>query len=176
MGQSNLALRPKAIPFRSLWFDGYVIGNDFDGQTINSDLFKLMLGDGGSIRMTLPTKGEVVELRLTIQGTAPTGAPTTIRIARGTFDTDTITAVAPDENTIKRHMVALFGADTPLSYGSDAEILIDGLSLVPILPRKGDADFNEDGFVLYIDIMGSDTDDLEIREFKVDGSVQIGVL
>lgn len=176
MGRSNLALRPKAIPFRSLWYDGFDIGNDFDGQTIYSDLLKVMVGDGGSVRMTRPTKGDLVELRLTIQGTAPTGAPTTLRFAIGTFDTDGITAIAPSETTISQHMTALFGSSAPLSYGSEAEILIDGISLMPVIPKKSDPDYNEDGFVLYVEINGSETDDITIREFKVDGSVQIGVL
>ncbi len=181
MGQTNLALRPRAIPFRSLWYDNDVYGNRFGVTT--GDLYPVWgttQGNSGSIRMTRPLKGDIVEARLTIQAVTPFGGFADIRFAIGTFDSDGITAIAPSSATIKAHQKILFGTENPLSYGNQANIFIDGLNLTPLIPKRGEANFNEDGFVLYTEINGKTgtnaSGDWTLYEFKVDCSVQIGVL
>ena len=187
MGQSNLALRPTAIPFRSLWYDNTSLGNRFGSgvNDISGDLYqKVSTGamNGGLIRYCRPLKGDIIEARLTWQAVTAFGDFADIRFALGTFDTDGITPIAPSEATIQAHQKILFGTSNALHWGSQANIFIDGLNITPLIPKRGEANFNEDGFVLYIDILskygGADTGGgaYTVYEFKLDCSVQIGVL
>lgn len=187
MGQSNLALRPTAIPFRSLWYDNTSQGNRFGSNLgeISGDLDgKVSTGFmlGGLMRFCRPLKGDIIEARLTWQAVTAFGDFAEIRFAIGTFASDGITAVAPDSATIARHHKIITGFNAPLSYGSQDNIFIDGFNLTPVIPKRGEAGFNEDGFVLYIEILskygGADTGGggYAVYEFKVDCSVQIGVL
>lgn len=187
MGQSNLALRPTAIPFRSLWYDDTSQGNRFgsNANEISGDLGgKVSTGAmiGGAIRYCRPLKGDIIEARLTWQAVTAFGDFAEIRFALGTFASDGITAVAPSNATILEHQKILFGTSNALNFGSQANIFFDGLNITPLLPKRGEANFNEDGFVLYLQIGskygGADTGGgaYTVYEFKLDCSVQIGVL
>lgn len=187
MGRSNLALRPTAMPYRAMWYDSSAVGNQIGTAALDvtGDLFgKLNTGsmNGGAIRLARPYKGDIIEAKLTWQAVTAFGDFAEIRFALGTFAADGVTAVAPDSATIARHHKILTGYSAALSWGSQDVIFIDGLNLTPLIPKRGDADYNEDGFVLYIEILskygGADTGGgaYTLYEFKVDCSVQIGVL
>lgn len=185
MGQSNLALRPTAIPFRSLWYDNTSIGNRFGSRLGDTSgdvepVWGTTRGNSGSIRFTRPLKGDIIEARLTINALTPFGGFADIRFAIGTFDTDGITPITPSEATIRAHQKILFGNENPLNYGNQDNIYIDGLNLTPLIPKRGEVGFNEDGFILYTDINGKTgtnaLGDWTLYEFKMDCSVQIGVL
>ena len=182
MGTSNLALRPTAIPFRSLWYDDTSLGNRFGSGVgeISGDLSGKV--STGFMRFTRPLKGDIIEARLTWQAVTAFGDLAEIRLGLGTFASDGVTAVAPSEATLARQHKIITGYTAPLSWGSQDVIFIDGLNLTPVIPKRGEADFNEDGFVLYVEILskygGADTGGgaYTVYEFKIDCSVQIGVL
>lgn len=181
MGTGDLGLRKGAIPFRATWFDQNAIGNQFDseaGETTGDLALTIATGqgNGGSIRMTRPAKGDLLSARLTLEAVTPVLSPTTIRLAVGTFAADGVTAVAPSAATIAEHSRILLGNAAGWSYGSQDNVFIDGIDFGPLIPKRGDADFVEDGWVLYVELSLKDPSDWTLFTFKVDCTVQLGAL
>lgn len=180
MGRGDKALRTKSIPFRASWFDSSGLGNQFDeaGVAITGDItvIKSGAGNGGSIRIARPAKGDLIAARLTLVAVTPVLSPTTIRLAVGSFDTDGLTAVAPDTNKITLDHKKITGRDAALTYGSQANVLIDGVDFAPCIPKRGETGFSEDGWVMYIELVNRDPTDWHLYTFKVDCQVQLGVL
>lgn len=181
MGRGDLSLRNLAVPFRALWFDDTATyGNEFvPGSTTTGDLYDVMgtlNPSGGQIRLTRPFYGDIISAVLTMQATAPVSSPTILRFYKGDFDADGITAVTSyTEARRASDWQTISGYSSELVYGSQANIFIDGLDITSIIPKRGDADFNEDGFILGVDLTTKDTD-WYLYNFKVDCTVQLGAL
>jgi len=170
MGQSNLATRNTAIPFRAVpWnIDLYTaFGNKDYGQL-----------NGGLIRFCRPFAGDIITSKLTVIGTAPTGGTTYVRLFKGDFNADAVTAVTSYTEARKAaDHLAITGQVAPLSFAAGSQLLIDGIDLRRIIPAKGDSDYNEDGFILGVEITGGATPTTyQYREFKLDCTTQMGVL
>ena len=172
MGKGNLALRTKAVPYRAQPWST----QQYDLTDDSTTVLGTAQGNGGSIRMSLPYKGDLITANLSLQANASVTSPTELRFAIGTFDTDGITPIAPDQATIARHHAIITGRSSPFFYGSQAVVFLDQLNLAPVIPKRGDPDYNEDGFVLYVDLVAKDPTGWVLFEFKVDCISQIGVL
>lgn len=176
MGVSDLATRKKAVPFRANWYDSGGVGNQFPDVGPWADLYSLSNGNTSYIRLALPAAGDLNQLRLTLQAINTTAA-VQMRIALGRFaanginvdTTRTAAQLAVDWRKIS-------GQEAPYSWAAGEPILIDGLDLLKALPREGEPGYSRDSFVLYVEITSSDLTGWDLQTFKVDGSVQIGVL
>ena len=174
------AQRFRAIPYRANWFDGSgSIGNIFiPDSTISGDLSVLASGDGdgGMVRFCRPYKGDIVSAKLTIQAEASNTTPTTLRIFKGDFDTDDLTALALSTYSEERKAadwLKLTGETSPYNYGAAEAILIDGINIMPFIPARGDADFNEDGFILGFELDAGNPADWHMYTFKIDCLVRM---
>lgn len=176
MGLGSLATRQKAIPFRANWYDGSGVGNQFPDVGPWADLYSLSNGNTSYIRLALPTAGDLVQLRLTLQAINVT-ATTQMRIALGRFAADGIN-VDTTRTAAERaaDWLKISGQEALYSWAAGEQILIDGLDLLKALPKEGEPGYSSDGFVLYVGIASSNVAGWELQTFKVDGSVQIGVL
>lgn len=173
---SDLRRRTRAMPYRANWYDDEAtIGNVFQsGLSATGDLNLVMSGAGGAMRFLRPFKGDLVEARLTMQGVAPTQVPTQMRFYKGDYDTDGITAITSyTEARIASDHKLLTGLDVPISLSTEEVILIDGLDISKIIPKRGDADFNEDGFILGVELIGTAPGEIIVSQFKIDCTVNI---
>lgn len=176
MSRGDLATRANAIPFRANWYDQSTIGNAFPDVSPFSDLYNLSTGNSGNIRLAIPAAGDLVQCRFTLQA-INTSASTSIRVSIGRFAADGInvdTTMTPQERNISHRQ--LTGSDNSLVFAAGAPILIDGLDLLAGMLKDGQPGYNRDGMVLYLDISSSNLAGWLLRQFKVDGTVQIGVL
>lgn len=168
------ATRFKAIPYRANWFDNTSgIGNQFiPDSTISGDLSVMMtgIGTGGMIRFLRPFKGDIISAKLTMQGVTPATGFGQLRIYKGTFAADAVSkGTAPTEEQIARDWKLLTGFSAPIDYGTQDVVFIDGLNLMPIIPARGDSDFNEDGFCIGVDLFLKDGGaDWHLYNFKID--------
>lgn len=171
MGKGNLATRKTAIPFRAVaWgpLDLYSAFGDKEFGQLN----------GGLIRFVRPFAGEIITAKLTIIGTAPTGGTALIRLYKGDFAADGVSKVTSyTADRIAADHKAITGRDTPFSFTSGSQLLIDGVDLMRIITKEGDADYNEDGFMLGVEVTGVPNPlTYGYREFKLDCTAQMGVL
>lgn len=180
MGKSDFSVKQKAIPFRATWWDDTGIGNRFDpdGVIISGDVEIIRTGNGvgGCIRFSRPAKGDIISAKLYMNANAAIDAPTELMFGVGTFDTDGLTAIAPDFETLARQHYIITGSDESFFYGSQANVFIDGLEFNKLIPKRGDADFNEDGWIMYIDMIIKEPTEWVLFDFKVDCLVQMGQL
>lgn len=185
MGQTDFALRGNlAVPFRANWYDNSGVGNTFlpgisyAGGGVTGDLGTTLgtgNGNGGMIRLTRPFYGDIISAQITLQATTPVLSPTTIRFFKGDFDTDGVTAItsySADRKTTDWFKISGFSA--ALDYGSQDNVFIDGMDISYIIPRRGDSDFNEDGFILGVELVNRDPTDWYLYNFKIDCLVQLG--
>lgn len=180
MGERDNALRTRAIPFRANWYDNTSgIGNQFEpGVTATGDLTAIGTGagNGGLIRLCRPHYGDIVSAFLTLQATAPVMAPTELRFYKGDFDSDGLTALSTYSEARKAgDWLEISGFSDYINYGSQDNVFIDGLDISPIIPKRGDSDYNEDGFILGVDLSCRDPADWYLYNFKVDCIAQMGV-
>lgn len=170
MGLGNLATRNNAVPFRATAW-----ANDLYSAFGDKDQANLV---GGLIRFIRPFAGEIITAKLTIIGTAPTGGTTQIRFYKGDFAADGITKVTSyTAARIAADHKAITGRDTPFSFTSGSQLLIDGIDLMRIITSQGDSDYNEDGFMLGVEVTGvPNPTTFKLREFKLDCTAQMGVL
>lgn len=165
------ATRNKAIPFEALPFDEY------DLNYLNGILGSV--AQVVPIRLTRPHAGEVVELYLSMQLHAASAAGFTARLMIGRFsDTELTAATSYTEEEIAREHLRITGRSTAFTVAAGGTLFIDDLSLLPGLDQRGDADFNDDGFVLVI-VFGSApsvASGYSLDAFRVTGSAQMGLL
>jgi hypothetical protein len=172
---SDKRTRVHAVPFRGLWFSGFGgIGNSLDDGIADGDLYQFSLGNAARVRIATPAKGDLIEARLTAQFTVPNTAGTTLEIYIGTFAADGITANTISDAEISRMHKILTGLSTPFTYAAGEEVFIDGLNLMQLMPKRGDATFNEDAFVLglKLTLVGS-ASQWYLSRFQLDCSTQI---
>ena len=181
MGNTDNALRRLAVPFRPNWYDSSTsIGNVFEpGSTTTGDLTCIgtALGNGGRIRLTRPYYGDIISANLTLQATTPVLSPTTLRFYKGDFNADGFTAATSySEARIAADWLAISGFNAALDYGSQDNVFIDGMDISYIIPKRGDSDYNADGFILGIDLVNRDPADWYLYNFRVDCQVQLGAV
>lgn len=170
MGKGNLATRNTAIPFRATAW-----ANDLYAAFGNKDTGQLI---GGRIRFIRPFAGDIITAKLTIIGTAPTGGTAQLSFYKGNFNADGVTAAAaPSAAQIAADHKAITGLDAPMSFTSGSPLIVDGVDLKRVIPVPGDADFNEDGFILGVQVSGvPNPTTFKYRDFKLDCTAQMGVL
>lgn len=171
MAQGNLATRNTAVPFRAVAWGPMDLYSAF-GDKDNGQLY------GGLIRFVRPFAGEIITAKLTIIGTAPTGGTAQIRLYKGDFAADGVSKVTSyTAARIAADHKAITGRDTPFTFTSGSQLLIDGVDLMRIITKQGDADYNEDGFILGVEVTGVPNPTTYVyREFKLDCTAQMGVL
>lgn len=180
MGLSDNSLRYKAIPYRANWYDSQLgVGNVLiPASTVTGDLnvIATAVGTGGQVRFLRPYKGDIISAKLTMQGTTPysTGGHS-LRFWKGNFAANGIslgTAPSADEKAASWKLIS--GFDAPLDYGVQDNVFIDGLNILPLIPKRGDADFNEDGFVIGLDLALKDfLSEWVLYDFKIDCNVRM---
>lgn len=171
--------RYKSIPYRANWFDNQLgIGNIFlpDGN-VTGDLSVMMtgIGTGGMVRFLRPFKGDIISAKLTMNGVTPATGFGELQFYKGTFAANGVDkGTTPSAAQIAADWKLLSGFTAPLFYGTQDNVFIDGLNLMPIIPQRGDADFNEDSFCLGIDLFLKDGGaDWHLYDFKIDLAVRM---
>lgn len=174
---SDKATRKNAVPFRGLWYSNLNIGGvgvSLDDGQADGDLRPFSLGSAAQVRIATPAKGELIEARLTAQFTVPNTAGTTLSIYIGRFAADGVTVTSLSNIEIARQHEILTGLTSPFTYGAGEEVIIDGLNLMSMIPRKGTADFNEDAFIIGLDLtLAGSSLQWYLSKFNVDCSTQI---
>jgi len=172
---SDIKRRTNAIPFRGQWFsDSLLVSNFLEDGEADGDLTDFADGGAAQVRIARPAKGDLVEARLTINAVAPVDAPTTLSIYIGDFDTDGLTPLVLSAEEIAARHMALTGFDEPYFYGSQDNIFIDGLNILPLIPKRGEAGFNEDAFIIGLDLSVKTTPaEFVLYSFKVDCTINI---
>lgn len=172
---SDLRTRFRAIPFRGQWFSdsGAVAVVLQDGEA-DGDLEAFANGNAAQARIARPAKGDLIEARLTINAVTPEIGGNTFQIYIGEFDTDGITPLTLSAAEIARRHKILTGYTAPFDYGSQDNVFIDGLDLMPLIPKRGEVGFNEDAFIVGLDLGLKDfLSQWVLFSFKVDCTVQI---
>jgi len=174
---SDKRTRVHAVPFRGMWFSNLNyggVGNTLDDGQADGDLRNFSLGSSTQLRICTPAKGDLIEARLTTQFTVPNTAGTTLELYIGNFASDGITPNTVSASEISRMHKILTGRDTPFSYAAGEEVFIDGLSLMQLIPKRGDATFNEDAFILGLKLtLAGSSAQWYLSRFQVDCSTQI---
>lgn len=172
---SDKRTRVHAIPFRGLWFSnaGYV-GNTLEDGFADGDLYQFSIGNATQVRIATPAKGDLIEARLTAQFTVPSTAGTTLELYIGTFAADGVSVTTIGASEISRMHKILTGKSTPFSYAASEEVFIDGLNLMQLIPKRGEANFNEDGFIVGLKLtLAGSSSQWFLRRFQLDCSTQI---
>lgn len=176
MSQTDKGTRTTAIPFSAMSY-GVNLGIPNDEDTVQP----INWTDGTSIaanalrvmRLARPDRGNLIQAYLNLY--MRVGSSLTAKVAIGRFASDGITVVTPNQYEIDAGHLALTGTSTPFS-SSGSNLIIDGLNLLKLIPKKGDANYNADGFVLIVQFSRNlTTSDFPTR-FEVSCSMQMGLL
>lgn len=174
MSQTDKRLRVNQIPFRGTWFSNGALGVGvqlIDGVA-DGDLKTFAEGNAAQVRIARPAKGDLIEARVTINAVSPPTGFTEMRIYIGEFEADGITPKTLSSDEIARQWKILTGFSTPAFWGTQDNIFFDGLNLMPLIPKRGDAKFNEDAFIIGLELFNRDAG-FVLFDFFVDCSVQI---
>lgn len=100
------------------------------------------------IRCSTPDRGALTEAHLNMN--LRVHSSTSVYIGIGRFNADGITAytgIGSDE-IIQMHK-KITGSSSPIA-SSGGTLLIDGVNIFPLIPKRGHANFNQDGFVIML--------------------------
>ena len=125
------------------------------------------------IRCCTPRHCNIVEmyLNMILQVTSSL----TVKVALGYFDTDGVTPVASySQAYIDAYHRKITGSDSVMS-SSGTLLTLDGLNLLPSLPKRGDDIFNEDAFVLILQFSRTRTSSEKIIMFELSGSAMLNL-
>lgn len=174
MSQTDKRLRVNHIPFRGTWFSNGAlgVGSQLADGVADGDLAGFAQGNAAQVRIARPAKGDLVEARLTINAVSPPTGFSELSIYVGDFDTDGLTPLTLSADEIARRWKILSGFNAPLSVGVQDTYYIDGLNLMPLIPKRGEAGFNEDAFIVGLNLVNRDAG-FVLFDFFVDCSVQI---
>lgn len=176
MSVTDKALRKHQIPFQGKWFTNYVAtqtGSQLANGIADGDLAAFANGQSTQVRIARPMKGDLTQAKLLLNAVAPDVGIIQFGFYIGSFDTDGVTPlVLSQEEMLRRHKL-LTGRNDWILYGNQANIYWDGLNLLPFIPKRGDADFNEDAFILGIvcEIKNTPSAPFFLFDFKVDCAV-----
>lgn len=165
------ATRGKAIPFEGLPFD------ETDLNLFRSDF--LSVSQVVPIRVTQPFQAEVVEAYLSMQLHAANSTGFSVRILIGRFSDDDYTASSTyTEEEISAGHKKLTGDTAALSVAAGGTLFIDNMSLLQALPQPGDADYDDDAFVIVFvfNAAPTTTTGWNLDAFRVTGSGQMGLI
>ena len=175
---SDKRTRVNAIPFRGTWFsnlDFGAVGSTLEDGFADGDLGVFADGNSAQVRIATPAKGDLIEARLTINAVFPFSGALGFRCYIGKFESDGLTPQTIDSAEIGRQYKILTGSSESFYYAAQDNLFIDGLNLMPLIPKRGDADFNEDAFIIGLELtIKDDPQDFVLFDFKVDCSVQMG--
>lgn len=168
---SDKSTRQQAIPFVADGFGGsgssflldyyrYIIGVDSDDLTVY-------------IRCPTPSHANLIEAHLTLIMTVDSAL--SVKIAIGRFSADGVTAATLTDTEIEAGHRQLAGTDSDFA-SSAGTLLIDGLNLIKGIPKRGDANFNEDGFVLVLQFSRARTDNDSLLKFDPLCSALMGLV
>lgn len=180
MSETDKRLRQHAIPFQGKWFSNYVgtgTGSQLANGVADGDLAPWAnLAQSTQIRIAKPSKGDLVQARLSFNAVSSDGGFTEMILYWGDFDTDGVTPLALTRAEMIRRHKLLTGRSAEFNFGVQNNIIIDGLNFMPFIPKRGDAGFNEDAFIIGIDYSEKNPpvfSPFKLFEFKVDCAVQI---
>lgn len=125
------------------------------------------------MRLARPDRGNLIQAYLNLFMTA--GSALTAKVAIGRFDTDGVTPITPTDAEIAASHLKLTGTNTPFT-ASGGSLIIDGLNLLSQIPKKGETNFNADGFVVIVQFSRDITSSDPVRRFEVSCSMQMGLL
>lgn len=163
--------RERAIPFEA---SSYSNSSSGDLGTTDAGLLRsssLLV----TVRCSTPDRGALTEAHLNLL--MGVNSATNVYIGIGRFDTDGITAIElyTNEEILAMHQ-KLTGTDAPIA-SSGGNLFIDGINILPLIPKRGDTNFNADGFVLVFLFSRTRTTSNDIlRRFNVMCSAQMGLL
>lgn len=171
MSESNKKTRDQSIPFVASTFrnsSGGTVGTT-DAGLIRSSSTLI------AIRCSVPDRATLTEAHLNLLMNV--AAATNVYIGIGRFDTDGITAISSyTDDQIKAMHRAITGGDTPIA-SSGGTLLVDGVNIFPLIPKRGSANFNADGFVVIMQFNRSRVSASDVlKRFDVMCSAQMGVV
>lgn len=123
--------------------------------------------------MTTPAFAAIIEAHLTML--LHVGSSLSVKLAVGSFDTDGVTAVIPTQTVIDAQNLLITGSSSGIA-SSGSELLIDGINLLPFIPKRGSATFSEDGFVLVMQFSRNRTSSDTVRRFDMQMSADLGLV
>lgn len=171
MSVTDKTTRKNAIPFEATAFSNSSAGTagTTDAGALRSSTLLV------TVRCSTPDRGALTEAHLNLL--MGVHAATDVYVGIGRFDTDGITAISSytNDEIIAMHK-RLTGTDSPIA-SSGSTLFIDGLNILPLVPKRGHANFNADGFVLILLFSRSRVSANDVlRRFNVMCSAQMGVL
>ena len=196
MSFGDKQLRTNAVAFRADWWgNNTLLLNFFDNNdNMTGDLRKLTASgyinptsffpQQVPMRFTQPEQGQLINAALTLNITAPSNGGIGVRICGGKFLADGVTVdtsyytgvqIAADWKKIS-------GQAASVSVAANGNLFIDGLNLSAIIPRRGDANFNGDGFIICVVFDSAPAVDgnaplgYKLKKFNIACSAQLAVL
>lgn len=163
--------RERSVPFEASSFSNSSSGDNgaSDAGLLRSSSLLV------TVRCSTPDRGVLTEAHLNL--IMAVNAATNVFIGIGRFDTDGITAIGTyDPADIYAMHRKITGSDSPIA-SSGGTLFLDGINILPLIPKRGDANFNADGFVLIFLFNRTRTTSNDIlRRFNVMCSAQMGLL
>lgn len=167
---SDKRTRDVAIPFEATTYSTTALGTDGGldkGKIISSDLIV-------PVRFSTPDRGALTEAHLSMNLTV--GSPLTVKVAIGRFNANGVDAVSSYTNAeIDDSHKKIFGTDNPVA-SSGSTLFIDGINIFPLLPKRGSANFNADGFVLVFKFSRARADADVLKSLAAYCSAQMGLV
>ncbi len=163
--------REKAVPFIASPYSNSSIGGfgtTDAGLLRSSDLIV-------AVRCSTPDRGAITEAHLNMN--MQVHSATNVYVGVGKFDSDGIAAYQSySSSEIQAMHQRLMGSSSPIA-SSAGTLFIDGLNILPLIPKRGHANFNQDGFVLLFlfsraRISANDV----LKSFEAVCSAQMGLL
>lgn len=159
--------RKTATPFESTpWCDSRLGAIQYSENLLSTTDLTVAL------RMTSPAFASIIEAHITAVLTV--GSSIAVKLAVGSFATDGTTTVMPSQSVIDSQNLRITGSSSGVA-SSGSELLLNGINLLPFIPRRGDATFNEDGFVLVMQFSRLRTTSDVVRRFDMQMSADLGI-
>lgn len=169
---SDKQTRNEAVPFVA---SSFCYGTPMTTGEISEDA-DAITGSSTTIyiRCATPKYANLVEAYLTL--IMAVGSALTVKVAIGYFDTDDITAITSySQSYIDASHYRITGTTSAIA-SSGGILLLDGLNLLPELPKRNDSDFNENGFVLILQFSRARTGSDTVTLYEIDGSALLGLI
>lgn len=169
--ETDKRTRDAAIPFEATTFSDSTSGTigTTDGGLIRSSTLIV------PIRCCTPDRGALTEAHLNLYMNVHSA--TNVKVAIGRFDSNGFDAVASytDAEITAMHE-RITGSTSPIA-SSGGILFIDGLNIFPAIPKRGDDNFNPDGFVVVLQFDRARVSSGDVyKRFDVMCSAQMGLL